>query len=198
MPEDEEGGEEGDILYGDGKEERGRSSGSKKERTADDEEEEPGPDQKKRRLESIRQSEAKVINEIGVYKYDGAKQKVNKMLLDLEFGKKSDKTEDVTRVMEKLADREGMDTPHEDSEKWADIFKNTVFIDDVNGGHELDKEKVIEARMTEMQFFQKMGVYRKVPRAEVKKQGGKIISTRWIDTDKGFRGKANYRSRLVA
>lgn len=43
-----------------------------------------------------------------------------------------------------------------------------------------------------------MGVYKKVLRSDVKKQGGKIISTKWVDPDKGFMGKANYRSRLVA
>ena len=51
---------------------------------------------------------------------------------------------------------------------------------------------------TEMEFFKKMAVYRKVPKSEVKRQGGKIISTLWIDTDKGYRGNPNYRSRLVA
>ena len=78
------------------------------------------------------------------------------------------------------------------------MFRDTVFVDDVNGGNELDKLLVIEARKKEMEFFKKMAVYRKVPRSEVKKQGGKIISTRWVDTDKGHRGNANYRSRLVA
>ena len=43
-----------------------------------------------------------------------------------------------------------------------------------------------------------MAVWRKVPKSEVTKQAGKIISTRWVDTDKGCRGNANYRSRLVA
>ena len=56
----------------------------------------------------------------------------------------------------------------------------------------------IEARKTEMELFKEMTVCRKVPKSEVKKQGRKIISTRWIDTDKGHRGKASYRSRLVA
>ena len=37
-----------------------------------------------------------------------------------------------------------------------------------------------------------------MPRSEVKRQGGKITTTRWIDADKGFRGKPNYRSRFVA
>ena len=54
-----------------------------------------------------------------------------------------------------------------------------VFVDDVNGGIELDKHLVIEG-------------------SQVKIQGGKIISTRWVDTDKGYRGNANCRSRPVA
>ena len=90
-------------------------------------------------------------------------------------------------IVEKLADRKDMCTPHDADEKWADMFRDTVFVDDVNGGNELDKPLVIEARKTEMEFFKKMAVYRKVPRSEVKKQGDKIISTRWVDTDKGYR-----------
>ena len=45
-----------------------------------------------------------------------------------------------------------------------------------------------------MDFFKKMGVYKKVDRGEVKKNKGKIVSTKWVDTDKGNGG---YRSRLV-
>ena len=46
-----------------------------------------------------------------------------------------------------------------------------------------------------MQFFKKMGVYSKVHKSEVKKsKEGKIITTRWIDTDKG---QGVYRSRMV-
>ena len=48
--------------------------------------------------------------------------------------------------------------------------------------------------MLEMDFFKKMGVYKKVDRGEVKKNRGKIVSTKWVDTDKGHGG---YRSRLV-
>ena len=78
------------------------------------------------------------------------------------------------------------------------MSRDTVFVDEVNGGNELDKNLVIEARKTEMEFFKKMAVYRKVAKSEVKRQGGKIISMRRIDTDKGYRGNPNYRSRLVA
>ena len=39
-----------------------------------------------------------------------------------------------------------------------------------------------------------MGVHKKVDRGEVKKNEGKIVSTKWVDTDKGHGG---CRSRLV-
>ena len=48
-----------------------------------------------------------------------------------------------------------------------------------------------------MAFFRKMGVYAKVDRSEVKQRQGKIISTKWIDTNKGAKDSPNYRSRLV-
>ena len=69
-----------------------------------------------------------------------------------------------------------------------------MFTHDVNGGVALDKDKVIAARRFEMQFFKKMGVFGKVDRKEVRSSGGKIITTKWVDTDKGHGG---YRSRLV-
>ena len=68
------------------------------------------------------------------------------------------------------------------------------FTDDVNGGNALDKDKVTGARRLEMQFFKKMAVFEKVERKEVRSSGGKIITTKWVDTDKGHGG---YRSRLV-
>ena len=116
----------------------------------------------------------------------------------MEFGKTKDHHENVTSIIETLADWKDMCIPHDDDEKWADMFRDTVFVDDVNGGKELDKHLVIQARKTEMEFFKRMAVYRKVPKSEVKKQGGKIISARWVDKDKGYRGNANYLSRLVA
>ena len=46
-----------------------------------------------------------------------------------------------------------------------------------------------------MQFFKKICVYSKVHKSEVKKsKDGKIITVRWIDTDKG---QGVYRSRMV-
>lgn len=87
-------------------------------------------------------------------------------------------------VMEKhmsaLHERGGM------PEAWDDV--NNVF---------LDSEKVKEARQVEMDFFHKLGVYKRVPRERVKEMDGKMISTEWLDMNKGDRDKPNYRSRLV-
>ena len=69
--------------------------------------------------------------------------------------------------------------------------------DDVNGVF-LDPEKVVSARAEEMKFFEKLGVYRRVPRALVKEMNGNIVSTKWLDTNKGDKDNPNYRSRFVA
>ena len=56
---------------------------------------------------------------------------------------------------------------------------------------------MIEARQLEMDFFRRMGVYSKVDRGEVAKAGAKVITTRWVDTNKGDLVNPNYRARLV-
>ena len=77
------------------------------------------------------------------------------------------------------------------------LYVGYAFSDDVKGGH-LDREKVITARQLEMVYFKRMGVYRKVPRQEAKDAGVRVITTKWIDTNKGSDSEPNYRSRLVA
>ena len=54
-----------------------------------------------------------------------------------------------------------------------------------------------QARKLEMEFFLKMGVYKKVARDVAKKMGCKVITTKWVDTNKGDTSRPNYRSRLV-
>ena len=68
--------------------------------------------------------------------------------------------------------------------------------DDVSGA-ELLPEWVAVARAEEMTYFRKLGVYRVVPRSHQRMTGGKIVSTRWVDTNKGDSLKPNCRSRLV-
>jgi hypothetical protein len=68
--------------------------------------------------------------------------------------------------------------------------------DDVSG-EELLPEWVVLARREEMAYFHKLGVYDIVPRAHQRMTGGKVVSTRWIDTNKGDSLNPNCRSRLV-
>ena len=72
--------------------------------------------------------------------------------------------------------------PHEDIEYMEYLYSGNAFFDDVHGKW-LDKSRAIEARRLELKFFRKMGVYTKVPRTDA--DGNDIITTRWIDTDKG-------------
>ena len=69
--------------------------------------------------------------------------------------------------------------------------------DDVNDNSPLKPELVQAARATEMEYFQNMGVYEVVPRSELDACGGKLIDTRWIDTNKADELNPEYRSRLV-
>ena len=65
-------------------------------------------------------------------------------------------------------------------------------VDDVSGA-ELDVKLVQEARKLEMEYFRKMGVYKKVQRP----YGTKTIKTRWLDVNKGDSKCPDMRSRLV-
>ena len=73
------------------------------------------------------------------------------------------------------------------------------FIDDVYGSV-LDPEKVKKARLEELRYFQKMGVYERCDMTECWVYTGKNpIKTRWIDTNKTNDPlDESYRSRLVA
>ena len=49
-----------------------------------------------------------------------------------------------------------------------------------------------------MKYVKEMGLYKKVPRQKMIDAGGKAITTRWLDINKGDAMNKNYRSRLVA
>ena len=49
-----------------------------------------------------------------------------------------------------------------------------------------------------MDQFKNHEVYEKVPIAEAGNSGTKLITTRWVDINKGDEEKPKYRSRLVA
>jgi hypothetical protein len=147
---------------------------------------------RKKRVNALRRNSQNMARNLGLMRIADANMLFH-MMLDIDGQEREEKMSpiDVTRVLYKIIEAERC-TPHED-EEWQELYEGIRFYDDVNGGEELDKDKVIEARKLEMAFFMKMGVYSKVSKDEVKKMGGKVISTKWLDTDKGH----IYRSRLV-
>ena len=67
------------------------------------------------------------------------------------------------------------------------------YYDDVSG-KPLDTQMVQAARREECQVIQTMGVWEPIPRPK----NEKVISTRWVDVNKGDEQRPKYRSRLVA
>ena len=68
--------------------------------------------------------------------------------------------------------------------------------DDVSSEN-LVPELVHAARASEMSYFEKLGVYERVPRSHQVATGGKVVGVRWVDIDKGDAEDTNYRSSLV-
>ena len=79
----------------------------------------------------------------------------------------------------------------EDEYSWQSAW------DDVSG-KELNPSGVRMARALEIDHVNMKRVWRKITRSEAKRQGCKMIGTRWVDIDKGDEKKPDYRSRLVA
>jgi len=84
------------------------------------------------------------------------------------------------------------------NEMYALVCKNSMWRawDDVTDV-ELNVDDVKAARALEMEYFMKMRVYDKVDRSELKRTGGKLIGTRWVDVNKGDGVDVDCRSRLV-
>jgi len=69
----------------------------------------------------------------------------------------------------------------------------TPYWDDISG-KPLDPSGVNAARQEEVQVIKEMGVWEVIPRPV----GEKVISTRWVDINKGDEDRPKYRSRFVA
>ena len=82
-------------------------------------------------------------------------------------------------------------------ERWRMMYKGMDFWDDVHVWRPLNWELAVQARRLEMELFKKMGVYNKIPRDVTKKMACKVITTKWVDTNKGDTSRPNCRSRLV-
>ena len=77
-------------------------------------------------------------------------------------------------------------------------FRNGIACatDDVTG-NTLVPGLVQKARDEEVGYFMKRGVYEVVPKGHELTTGGKVIGTRWVDTNKGDAEAPDCRSRLV-
>ena len=85
-----------------------------------------------------------------------------------------------------------MPSPHDEDP--MEQYDDMEFTDDVSG-KPLDSRLAVKARKLEIDFFRKMKVYTKVLRSEIGE--GKVLTTRWIDVNKGDLENPDYRSRLV-
>ena len=75
------------------------------------------------------------------------------------------------------------------------VLQGDAYWDDVRGGW-LDQEEVRKARMEEVGFMQKEQLWEVVPRSQA--QGQRVVSVRWVDTNKGTAEAPDIRCRLVA
>ena len=66
---------------------------------------------------------------------------------------------------------------------------------DDNTGLELDAGQVFDARLKEVQYVDRKNVWVKIPRSEAKRNGWRVLKTRWIDIHKGDDQNPIMRSR---
>ena len=120
---------------------------------------------------------------------------VKRELETVEWRNRLCKRHDISDVFEKLMSiqrkTEQLATPPEEDHITA-LYEGLEFVDDVTGAP-LDKDKAVQARKLEIDYFRQMGVYTKVAR----EAWMKVITTRWIDVNKGDEKSPNYRARLV-
>ena len=163
---------------------------------------EPPSPRKRQRLQKVKMNRS-IMNVCNSRNLRSEHAKISEMVYDLDDGNRIDienqsakrKEFYCTRVMAALMKEENSH-PHDESEEawWQDLYRGIEFYDDVNEGQKLEWSLVVKARRLEIEYFRKMGVYTKISKYET---NGKVITTRWIDTNKGDEKLPDYRSRLV-
>ena len=180
-----------------------REQEAKEEDAVQDPEEEGSSPTKKRRMEQVRKLKVAIAqcvkHRAGEVAQSMEMEELARDIINKEAAK-APKTLDISRIIQAVANTERCQhSPHEgeDEEKmrWERLYKDFDFFDDVRQGQYLDKAMVVKARQLEMQYFKKLGVYKKVHKSEA--MGFKILTTRWVDTNKGDMQNPDYRSRLV-
>ena len=101
----------------------------------------------------------------------------------------------VTHAIMEMVEHSLHESEESEQQRWQKLYGDMTFVDDVHGGKLLKRDKVIEARKIEMEYFRKMGVCEKVHRSRA--SGYKVITVRWVDTNQGVGNEDDYRSRLV-
>ena len=120
---------------------------------------------------------------------------IKRELSTIEWRNRICKRYDISHTFERLLSAqtkvEKLATPPEE-EYMKELYDGMEFFDDTTGAP-LDKELAIKARKLEIDYFRKMKVYSKIKR----EPWMKVITTRWLDINKGDEQSPNYRSRLV-
>ena len=120
-------------------------------------------------------------------KFEGRRKKLNLMGTEV-----ADVTPGTNCLMN--IEKDIHNNPHE--EENTAIYEGLDFVDDKTGKG-VDFKMAIEAHKLEMKFFRDMKAYSKVQRSEAYVNGSKVITTKWLDINKGDDQEPNYRSRFV-
>ena len=108
----------------------------------------------------------------------------------------------IQRPEEGLSDKQLINIAYLHLDVDVDILAGAVddkgFVDSLTG-QPLNREMVLAARRTELEYFAAKRVWHKVPRSKALQMQGKApITVKWIDVNKGDDDNPNYRSRRVA
>ena len=101
-----------------------------------------------------------------------------------------DVSQSCSKLMKLTEELEHVALPPEE-DPFESLYDGMDFMDDVSGVH-LNKKLAIQARKSEIDHFKNMSVHTKVRR----RRGMKIISTKWLDINKGDEFHPNCRARL--
>ena len=170
-----------------------------------DEELEEDPQAKRRRLCTLVRSMA-LVGDAGLSTYENyvveenTKSHVN-LIEKLDGNKGTQECDSVSgrklySIMALLVDS-AEQSPYQNEDAMDNLYEDLEFVDDCNRGVRPDRQAVIRAMMEELEFFKKMNVYRMIKRKDAFVSGSKLISTKWVDTNKRTIENPNIRCRLV-
>ena len=112
------------------------------------------------------------------------------------LGRSQEQTWTQKKVMHTVAKNKVNKETHEHGQaKRNKLYPDCKFFDDENSDEGSDS--VVEAKAFGDVMFERVGVYSKVGRSELKAEERRVISNRQVVTNKGDGKTTNYRSKLV-